>query len=340
MLKNRETSLLLLALAVLGAAGTVLCFVTAIPAGFAALAFWLLSEAAVILYLRWRNRRVRALSDYLSLVTAGVQALPVLDNEEGELSILRSEIFKVTGALREQALNLSADKQSLLDAISDISHQLKTPLTSVSMMTDLLERPDLPPERQTCFLQNIRTNLTRVEWLVSALLKLARLDADAVRFSLSEVGLAKLIRQAAAPLEIQMELKDIGLHISGEPSASVSADEAWLLEAVTNILKNCVHHTPEGGSINVSLVQNALYTALVIHDTGPGIPKKDLPHIFERFYRGENAGADSVGIGLALASAIVRSMKGSLDAGNAPEGGAVFTMKFYSGDFLGDEIVT
>lgn len=169
----------------------------------------------------------------------------------------------------------------------------------------------------------------KVRWLIDVLLKISKLDADAVIFEKKSCDLCDLVRGAARTLEIPMELKELSFHFSAREEVFFPGDRKWTAEAVENILKNCMEHTPSGGTITAICEMNALYSQLVIEDDGEGIAKEDLPHIFERFYRGRNSGTDSAGIGLALAYMIVAKQNGVLKAENRMEGGARFVMRFY-----------
>ncbi len=286
----------------------------------------LLLGTIFLLFTRRRYRLLARLGDYLKRVNNGEYLLELPDNDEGELSILKSEIYKVTIALREQNERLKQDKLRLADALSDISHQFKTPLTSMSVMTDLLSNGKLDESRRAEFTTQLRVQLERLTWLTEALLKLSRLDAEAVAFKLCLVPLQELIGKACGSLLIPMELKEQTLTI--EVEGSIFCDLNWTAEALSNILKNCMEHTPAGGKIRILASENALFTEIRVFDDGPGIDKADLPYIFDRFYRGKNAAKDSVGIGLAMSRAILDAQGGSLEAHNAHGGGAEFILRF------------
>ena len=215
--------------------------------------------------------------------------------------------------LSEQSSLLQQDKIKLTDAISDISHQLKTPLTSMMVMADLLSDAELPKEKRTEFTHNIRIQLERIDWLVSSLLKLSKIDAGTVQFKKDQIAVKKLIQKALEPVLIPMDIKEQTVSIKGEDTVSFLGDLNWTTEALINILKNCVEHTPEGEVINISFSENALFTEIVIADNGKGIPKEDIPYIFKRFYKGKNASEDSIGIGLAMAHSIITSQNGEIE---------------------------
>ena len=175
----------------------------------------------------------------------------------------------------------------------------------------------------------MRKMLERIEWLVTSLLKMSKLEADAITFNIEEIRMEEFAGAALEPFRIQAEIRDIRLETAGEADVSFRGDRAWTLEAVGNIIKNCMEYTPEGGSILVTWEENPLYVQIAVTDSGPGIAPEDLPHLFERFYRGKNAGEGSFGIGLSLAQMIVSRENGVIRAENVPEGGSRFAVRFY-----------
>lgn len=248
---------------------------------------------------------------------------------EGELSYLSSEIGKMAVKLTEQTEMLQKDKNYLADAISDISHQLKTPLTSMSMMADFLRSPSLPEEKREEFTGNIRTQLARIEWLVSALLKMARLDAGAVMLKSDPVNVSALIRKASAHLLIPMELKNQQFVVDCGEDITFNGDIDWMSEALANIFKNCMEHMDSGKTLRIRVEKNPVYVRMDIEDEGCGIDKEDLPHIFERFYKGKNASSDSVGIGLAMAAQIIHRQNGDIQVESSVGIGTHFVIKIY-----------
>ena len=235
----------------------------------------------------------------------------------------------MTIRLREQSEALAADKVRLSGAIADISHQLRTPLTSMNLALSLLSADGLSDERRLRLTRELSKSLRRIDWLIEALLKISRIDAGTVTFRCDPIDVGELLRRAAEPLMITMELRgqELGVHTSG--GEQYCGDMQWSIEAIGNILKNCVEHTPAGGKIDIFACETALYTEIVVSDSGPGFAPEDIPHLFERFYRGKNADADSVGIGLALARTVISAQNGTVSAANGRNGGAVFTVRFY-----------
>ncbi len=302
-----------------------------LPTGLALAALTCVGFAVLLAgYQRSISAQVTGLSAYLRQIEAGDYALDVRDNGEGSFSRLKNDLYKVTVRLREQAELLQKDKTALSNLIADISHQIKTPLTSLGVLADLLAE-DPPEEDRRAFVERLRGQLGRIQWLVAALLKLARLDAGTAAFKREPVVLRELVRRALEPLEIPLEIKKQRLDIHGDDSASFTGDLNWSAEALTNVVKNCVEHTPEGGKIEIAFAANALYAEITVSDDGAGVASADLPNIFNRFYRGANAGENSVGIGLALAKAIFNAQGGDITVHSQRGMGTSFEIRLFRG---------
>ncbi|MDL2232708.1 HAMP domain-containing histidine kinase [Ruminococcaceae bacterium OttesenSCG-928-L11] len=329
LLRNREALSHCGILAVLGVAGTVLCALTGgVVPGLTALATGVLALLCSGFFTVRRYREIARMSDCLSCIVAGSYDINLWEYKEGELSILYDQLHKVTRTLSHQAEALQKDKLWLADTMTDISHQLKTPLTSMAMLADLLGDRNLPEAKRDEFLSGIRSGIERIRWLTLSLLKLSRMDANAVVFRQEPIQAKALVEHALLPLRIPMELKRQQLETDVD-DAVVTGDISWLSESLGNLLKNAMEHTPVGGSIAVCCRDTPLYVLLEIRDTGPGIPPEELPRVFERFFRGKHAASDSIGIGLALSKSIVVRHGGTLEASNLPEGGACFAIKLY-----------
>jgi signal transduction histidine kinase len=330
LLRNREIHLFLTILLLISGIGFALAAVfVSIPAAVFVLGFSLLLISCSLIFTQWRYREIDKLSGYLQQINSGNFQLDVRDNYEGELSILKSHIYKVTKMLSEQGAVLHEDKAKLTNAISDISHQLKTPLTSMMVMADLLGDNRLDDEKRGEFTRNLQIQLERMDWLVSSLLKLSKIDAGTIVFRKEKVLVAPLVQTAVEPLLVPMDIKMQRLSIKGNEQAAFLGDLNWTAEALINIIKNCVEHTAEGGEISILFSENALFTEITISDNGKGIAKEDLPYIFKRFYKGNNASDDSVGIGLAMAYSIITSQQGDIEVESQPGVGTTFHIKFY-----------
>ena len=326
--KNAEVRSAVIIMVLLEAAGGAACFFLDWRAGAASSAVFLI---LLILYL-WdtgrRYRRMASLASDIDEILHGGENVSFSQYREGELSLLQNELTKLLIRLREQAGMLKEEKENLADSLADISHQLKTPLTSMNLIVAALEEGALSEQETREHLRELKRLLNRTQWLISALLKIARLEAGTIVLKQEKVSLEEMVKRALEPFEILMELKKQKLCM--EVSGSFTGDLSWSSEAVGNLIKNCIEHMEEG-TLWVSGEENPLYTQLNIRDSGEGIPKEDLPRLFERFYKGKNSGDQNAGIGLALARMIISRQNGTVKAENHPQGGAVFTVRFYKG---------
>lgn len=273
---------------------------------------------------RRRRERIDGLTGYLMRANRGEAC--ALQRKEDAFSYLEDEIYKTVMELRSSKEEAVHDHTVLSERIVDIAHQLKTPITSMSLMAELLEGQQTK-EREEC-LKRLALQIHRLQNLINALLSLAKLEAHAIRLEKEEVDVETLLDGAAEPLQELLQEKKIRLDVSGRP-ARLLADGRWTEEAIQNILKNCAEHSPCGGVIEVRWEENPLYVEIRITDSGRGISRKDLPHLFERFYRGEDAQKDSAGVGLSLAKLVVEQQGGHIYAENTAEGHARFRMRFY-----------
>ncbi len=328
MLRNREIKICLIISAIIIVGGTVAGYIIDKRAGYLVLALTVIITLAWSIGAALRYRRISSLANEIDAILHGKENIDLSHYNEGELSLLQSEITKLFVRLREQADMLKDDKTRLADSIADISHQVRTPLTSVNLIAAALLNPALDEEQRRAQVRDMQRQLDRIDWLISSLLKIAKLDAGTIFLRRDKISLKSLIDKAAEPLAIPMELKE--QTIETDISGSFIGDLSWTAEAVGNILKNCMEHM-EQGTIYVTTRENSLYSEIIIRDTGPGIDKNDIPHLFERFYKGTNSSEQSVGIGLALSRMIIVKQNGTIKAENYKSGGAVFTIRFYKG---------
>lgn len=315
---------------------------------FAAICTFVTGLIVTVIFMILTDRRYRALANMaanLDRVLAGERDIRLRDMSEGELAILSSEIDKVIARLNLTVDELQAEKLALSDALADISHQLKTPLTSIAISTELIrDRLSARGDSEDLVerLRLIQTLQARVEDLVSALLKLARIDAGVIKLVRGAVDARELVRKSFEPLAIAFDIADVRFSADVQDGASYEGDLTWSVEALENILKNCMEHTPAGGRVSVRVTEDVLACRIRIEDTGPGIAESDLPHIFERFYRGSrDTGVASsevnpagVGIGLALSKSLVTAQGGTLTAENLRDEngnvtGAAFNLVFF-----------
>lgn len=315
---------------------------------FAAICTFVTGLIVTVIFMILTDRRYRALAKMaanLDRVLAGERDIRLRDMSEGELAILSSEIDKVIARLNLTVDELQAEKLALSDALADISHQLKTPLTSIAISTELIrDRLSARGDSEDLVerLRLIQTLQARVEDLVAALLKLARIDAGVIKLVCGAVDARELVRKSFEPLAIAFDIADVRFSADVQDGASYEGDLTWSVEALENILKNCMEHTPAGGCVSVRVTEDVLACRIRIEDTGPGIAESDLPHIFERFYRGSrDANATpsevnpaGVGIGLALSKSLVTAQGGTLTAENLRDEngnvtGAAFNLVFF-----------
>ncbi len=298
-------------------------------------AILLLSLTLLFLFLNYNRKKDRQLAEitsYLHELNRKNYKLDIDDNTEDELSILKNEIYKTTIMLKEQAENSLKDKIALKDSLSDISHQLKTPFTSILIMLDnLTDNPDMEPELRNEFIKDIRKKITNVNFLVQALLKLSRFDANTISFTDRPVSVSELISRAVENVSVLCDLKNIEIKVSGPEENTISCDARWQVEALTNLLKNSVEYSAPFSSIQVTHEKNQLYSWIEIRDTGKGIDPEDIGHIFERFYRGKRSSQsmDNVGIGLPLSKAIIEKDRGTLSVDSEAGKGTVFVVKYF-----------
>ena len=286
----------------------------------------LLLISIVSTYMRYR--RIYELSADVDRILHGNDInLSLNKYHEGELAILQSEIHKMTLRLREQRQQLEDDKCYLANALADISHQVRTPLTSINLLVDLLSEPDITDERRMKLTHELMALISRIDWLITTLLKISKLDAGTVQFKQETISLHNLICKATDPLLIPIEIREQNLYV--ETNGNFTGDVSWTVEAICNIVKNCMEHTPNGGEIRITASENLLFTEIIISDSGTGIGKEDLPHIFDRFYKSKNAGDKNFGIGLSLARMIITNQNGVIKAENNATKGALFTIRFY-----------
>lgn len=272
------------------------------------------------------KQRFGHLQNYLIEIAKGNYKLNIEGVSEGKLSIFEDQIYKTTLALRESKEEQEKEKLNLARNIADISHQLKTPLTSMGIMTDLLLDSEVD-EQNRYFIDQLNMQIERLSGLVQVLLKLAQFDAGTVKLKRQEIAIPSFIEEVVEMLEGPIKKKEIQIQQDGEEAYFVG-DRNWTYEAVHNILYNCVQHSPQGAMIKIEWSQNPIYTEIIIQDQGGGISIEDLPHIFTRFYKGKNASKESIGIGLAMAKTIIEKQNGAIKVENVEEG-AQFQIKFY-----------
>lgn len=288
----------------------------------------------VAIFLRYnhsKDKKLNEITKYIEEINNKNYKLDIDDNTEDELSILKNEIYKITIMLKETAENSLKDKVNLKDSLSDISHQLKTPLTSSSILLDnILDNPEMDNQTKIEFIKDIKRELININFLVNSLLKLSKLDANSVNFINEEIYVEDIINESIKNVSVLCDLKNVNINVKDNKDIKINCDLKWQVEAITNILKNCVEHSNENSKIDIKYDQNKVYVKIEVKDYGVGINKKDLPHIFERFYKGKNSSSESVGIGLALAKSIIESNNGYISVESETGKGSKFIIKYYN----------
>lgn len=280
-------------------------------------------------YNHSESKKINEITKYIEEINRGNYKLNIEENTEDELSILKNELYKITIMLKEVAENSQKDKTTLKDSLSDISHQIKTPITSILIMLDnILSDENMPEDIKKDFIKDIKREIINIKFLVESILKLSKIDSNSIKFIKKEVFIKDIINEAVKNVSMLSELKNIEIIVSGDDSIKTICDLKWQVEAITNILKNCIEHSYENRKIYINYNQNNMYTELKIEDNGTGIDAKDLPHIFERFYKGKNSSSDSVGIGLALSKSIIESNNGYIQVDSKLNKGTTFIIKY------------
>ena len=291
--------------------------------------FSILWMTIIILYLRKRDKKIKQITNYINQIKNKKYDLNIEENTEDELSNLKNELYKITIMLKEESEISKKDKENLKMSVEDISHQLKTPLTSITIMLDnLKDNPNMEEKTKQKFIFEISKQVEWINWLVISMLKLSKLDANVVQFYDEKINLKKFIGEIIKNLEIPIEVKNQKIIIDGDENVSFIGDYKWQQEAITNIIKNCIEHNENNGTIYINYEENSLFTKITIRDEGEGIPKEDLKHIFERFYKGKNSSENSVGIGLALAKNIIEKNNGMINCKSELDKGTEFVIKY------------
>lgn len=325
---NTDTKILLTVQLCALAAGFAVCFMIDPMSAVVISVFAAICVISEIIVLSKRRRKLSKLCDEVDKILHGIETVSFEEFKEGELAVLSSELHKMTIKLREQNFALKKEKQFLKENLEDISHQIRTPLTTVLVILGML-RQDISEKERTEHISEMFTLLSKMQWLLETLLNISRLDAGAVTLRYETVSATDIIDSALYPLLIPIELKNITLYKNTAGNFKFNADRQYLTEALENILKNCVEHTPENGEIRISAEENNIYTQITVSDTGAGIPEEELSRVFERFYRGKGFSSKGYGIGLAFAKKAVAMQNGTLSVKNAREKGAIFEMRIY-----------
>ena len=290
------------------------------------------SSLMILIFISYKKRNsndIDKIVKKLEKINNGDYKIDLKDLKEDELSILKDEVAKTTIMLRSMAEASLNDKVKLKDSLEDISHQLKTPLTSICIMLDNLLDPDISKEMRNEFLNKIKREITNLNFLINSLLKLSKFDVNAITFYREKVKVTTLIKEAILNVNSLSDLKNITINFDKQYKEEIYCDKRWQIEALTNILKNALEHSNPNSQIDIGLTNNNLYLEITITDYGKGMDDEDLEHLFERFYKGKNASKDSIGIGLALAKSIILEDKGKITCTSKIEKGTTFNIKYF-----------
>lgn len=282
----------------------------------------------LIIFIKKIYGSIKGLSNYTNNILNNKYDLDIRSYDEGDISNLKNDLYKMTIKLKEQSELSTKDKMYLQDMLSNISHQLKTPLTGMYVINELLYEKNMSLEKERELLSKNKRELERIEWLIVSLLKVSRIDSGTLKFSHDKIRVIDIIDKAIEPLKISLELKSIKLNMDVDNDIYIYGDLEWCSEAILNIIKNAIEHTNKNGVIDIEVLDNPIYTLVSIKDNGCGISSEDLPHIFERFYKGKH-NKDSIGIGLNLSKTIINNMNGEILVNSTLGKETVFDIKFY-----------
>ena len=282
-----------------------------------------------LVYVIRQEKKIKEINDYINGINNKNYTLKIEENNNSELSRLRNELYKTTVLLKETAELSVKEKENLSTAIADISHQLKTPLTSIRIMLDnIQDDPDMEKEVREDFLMEISKQIDWISSLVISLLKIAKFDAGTIKMENEEIHVQKLIDSVIGNLAILIELKEIEIITKIDEKAMFVADYKLQQEALTNILKNAIEHSNQKSKIYIETENTSVFLKIIIRDEGQGISKIDQKHIFERFYKAKNSSENSIGIGLALAKTIIEKNNGYVNVDSEVGKGTTFEIKY------------
>lgn len=288
----------------------------------------MLITICILIYKYHEKAEMNKITQYIREVNNKNYRLKIEENGEDELTNLRNELYKITLMLREEAENSKKDKLNLANSLSDISHQIKTPLTSISIMLEnIKDNNNMEEETKQKFIYEITRQIEQINFLTITLLKLSKLDADAIEFKEEKVDFEDIINNVIQNLEIAIDIKNQNI-IKNIDKCYITVDKKWIIEAITNIVKNCIEHSKENKNIYITVKETNMFIELEIRDEGEGIDKEDLKHIFERFYKGKNSSEDSYGIGLALAKTIIEKQNGEIYCKSSKNVGTTFKIRW------------
>lgn len=282
-----------------------------------------------IINMKKRDKNIKKLVKVIEKINNKDYSLEINDNSEDELSNLKNELYKVTIMLKNEALNKEIEKEAIKNGVANISHQIKTPLTSIAILIDnIIEDKDMEDSIRQEFLKDIRRTIDDINNLVVSLLKLARFDAHVIKLKEEKINASLLIEKVVSKLKNIGDLKNIKYNINVDKNIYFIGDFMWEVEAISNILKNAIEYSNNDGSIDIDVVKNNFYTKITIKDYGRGMKGKDIKNIFKRFYKGEASDINSYGIGLSLSNTIIENDNGFIKVKSSVNEGTTFEIKY------------
>lgn len=280
-------------------------------------------------YQKYENNKINNIIHCLEEINQKNYELVMDSNDESDLAILQNELYKTTIMLKEESENAKKDKSSIKTSMEDISHQLKTPLTSISIMLDnLMDDPDMDQSTRNEFIADIKRETMNINFLVQSLLKLSRFDINSVEFNNQLNSLKDIAAKAVQNNASLSDLRNVNVTVDVPDQIYLNCDLNWQVEAVSNIVKDSVEHSPDGSAVRIEGKQTKFYTEVQIQDSGSGMDEEDKKHIFERFYKGKNASKEGIGIGLSLAKTIIQNNNGTVSVESAEGKGTTFTIRY------------
>lgn len=282
-----------------------------------------------IINMKKRDKNIKKLVKVIEKINNKDYSLEINDNSEDELSNLKNELYKVTIMLKNEALNKEIEKEAIKNGVANISHQIKTPLTSIAILIDnIIEDKDMEDSIRQEFLKDIRRTIDDINNLVVSLLKLARFDAHVIKLKEEKINASLLIEKVVSKLKNIGDLKNIKYNINVDKNIYFIGDFMWEVEAISNILKNAIEYSNNDGFIDIDVVKNNFYTKITIKDYGRGMKGKDIKNIFKRFYKGEASDINSYGIGLSLSNTIIENDNGFIKVKSSVNEGTTFEIKY------------
>jgi len=276
-------------------------------------------------------KRKKELNDILNLINkinSHEYDIKIDSMSEDELSKIKSEIYKTTIMLRSIADNSLKDKELLKKSLEDISHQLKTPLTSIMINIDNILDNNLDEKQKIIFVRKIKKEIYNVKALVLTLLKLSQLDVNSIEFIKKEISLKDLVNQSIDKVSTLADLKNIKINLLGDVKTKILCDSIWEVEAISNLIKNALEHSKDNSIVEIECSSNLIYNSVTIRNFGSTIPLEEQKNVFKRFYKGSNSNGESVGIGLSLAKSIVEKDGGTISI-NSSDDITEFIIKYY-----------